>query len=73
MFTYRWHGQVALEAPPHPIIDTLGLPPCWGDALEPIALVPSEALRAYNITPPSISSIVNVVGPLGGAGKGVMG
>lgn len=52
--TYRGHGQVALEASPNPVIDTLGLPPCRRDTLEPVALVPGEALRAYKITTPSI-------------------
>ena len=46
--TYRWHSSLALEPPPYSIVDTLGFPPAWVNAHEPVALVTVEALCAWN-------------------------
>lgn len=37
--THLGHGKLALEPPPHPVINTLGLPPCLLHALVPVGLV----------------------------------
>jgi hypothetical protein len=42
--SYLWHGRLALESPPHAIVDTLRLPPARVNAFESIALVSVEAL-----------------------------
>lgn len=42
---YLRHSSLALEPPPHTVVDTLGLPPARVDALEAVALVAVEALR----------------------------
>jgi hypothetical protein len=42
--SYLWHGRLALEPPPHTIVDALGLPPAGVNAFESIALVSVEAL-----------------------------
>jgi len=44
--TYRWHSSLALEPSSYSVVDTLGLPPTWIHAHEPVALVTVEALRA---------------------------
>ena len=48
--TYRWHHLVTAEPSTHTVVDALGLPPARGDTLEPVALVPGEALRACETT-----------------------
>ncbi len=37
--TYLGHRKLALEAASHPVIDTLGFPPCLLHALIPVRLV----------------------------------
>ena len=46
-FTYRRHYSLALEAPSHSIIDTLGFPPACVNAFVSVALVSIEALSVY--------------------------
>jgi hypothetical protein len=58
--TYRGHSQVALEPPPDAVIDTLGLAPCRVQALEPVALMAHEALRACKSTYLSIPRDLNI-------------
>jgi hypothetical protein len=44
--THLWHNSLTLEASPHAIINTLRLPPAGSDAVEAVALVAVEAVRA---------------------------
>jgi hypothetical protein len=44
--THLGHGGLALEAPPHAVVNALGLPPARVDAFEAVALVAVEARRA---------------------------
>ena len=44
--THLWHGSLASETSPNGIVDTLGLPPAWVDALEAVGLVAVEARGA---------------------------
>lgn len=45
---YLWHSSLAFKPPPHPVINTLRLPPAGIDAFEAIALVAVEPLGICN-------------------------
>lgn len=48
--SYLGHGRLSLEASPHAVVDTLGLPPAGVDTLEAVTLVALEARSACSIT-----------------------
>jgi hypothetical protein len=45
--TYRWHRNLALEAPPDSVVDALWLSPIRRHTFVQIALMAPEALGAY--------------------------
>lgn len=42
--TDLWHSSLALESPPHSVVDTLGFPPTRVNTFESVALMAVEAL-----------------------------
>lgn len=48
--SYLGHRRLSLEASPHAVVDTLGLPPAGVDTLEAVTLVALEARSACSIT-----------------------
>ena len=43
--SYLWHRSLALKPSPHPVVDTLRLPPAGIDTFEAIGLVTIEGCR----------------------------
>jgi len=41
------HRELSLESTPHPVVDTLGFPPCFLDALVAVRLMTLEWLGAF--------------------------
>ena len=47
ILSYLWHSSLALESPPHSIVDTLGFPPARVNTFESVALMAVEALNVW--------------------------
>ena len=64
ILTYRRHHSLALEAPSHSVVDTLGFPPACVNAFVGVALVSIETLSVYSIVTSASTLCIIFGGPL---------